>query len=107
MRDVTRVVADDLNRVTGLPDDLGIEDDLRRSEEVLSVRIDTRRYGKAVTVVEGFEDDDGLRELASELKRALACGGTVEGETIELQGNHARRVPDLLRERGYAVAESD
>lgn len=99
-------MADDLSSVTGLPDDLGIEDDLRRSEEVLSVRIDTRRYGKAVTVVKGFDGDDDLRELASALKRALACGGTVEDGAIELQGDHSNRVPDLLRDRGYAVEET-
>ncbi|MFC4357244.1 stress response translation initiation inhibitor YciH [Halobium salinum] len=98
-------MADDFSKVTGLPDDLGIEDDLRRSEEVLTVRTDTRRYGKAMTIIEGFEDGEDLRELASSLKRSLACGGTVEGDTIELQGNHVARVPDLLREHGYAVEE--
>ncbi len=97
------MVNDDLSDISGLPSDLGIEDDLRRSQQTLSVHVDTRRYGKPMTIVEGFEGDDGLRELASTLKRKLACGGTVEGDTIELQGNHKARVPDILREEGFVV----
>nr|WP_244531478.1 stress response translation initiation inhibitor YciH [Halogranum amylolyticum] len=87
--------------MTGLPDDLGIDADLQRTHQVLTVRVDTRRYGKPVTVVAGFDGDTDVKALASDLKRTLACGGTVEDGEIELQGNHLQRVPDLLRERGY------
>ena len=51
----------------------------------------------------GFDDGVALDELASTLERALACGGTVGDGEIVLQGDHAARVPDLLRERGFAV----
>jgi hypothetical protein len=33
----------------------------------------------------------------------LACGGTVKGSSIELQGNHRERVKELLTEKGYSV----
>jgi translation initiation factor 1 len=80
------------------------EDDLARAEQRLTVRVETRRYGKPVTVVEGFDPKVvDVSEVASSLKRALATGGTVDGGTIELQGDHARRVPDLLEEAGFAV----
>lgn len=95
---------DDFTRITGLPEELGIDDDLQRTQQVLSVRVDSRRYGKPVTVVSGFDGDANLKELASALKSKLACGGTVEDGEIELQGNHRNRVPDLLRERGYDVS---
>lgn len=99
---------DDISDVTGLPDDLGIGDDLARSQQRLSIRLEERRYGKAVTIVEGFDAGDGtdLSELASTLKRRLATGGTVDGGRIELQGDRADRLPEILREEGFEVEGS-
>lgn len=92
--------------ITGLPDDLDldIEGDLARTETVLGVRVESRRYGKPMTIIEGFEDANiDLQELASGLKRQLGAGGTVEGDTIEIQGDHRRRLPEILREEGFTV----
>jgi len=100
-------VTKDFSDVTGLPDDLGIGEDLTRAEQRLSVRVESRRYGKPMTIVEGFDDDSvDLKQLASTLKRRLATGGTVEKETrtIELQGDHADRLPPILRDEGFQVA---
>ncbi|MGM0590421.1 MAG: stress response translation initiation inhibitor YciH [Halobacteriota archaeon] len=95
---------DTLGHISGLPEELGIDDDLGRSQQLLRVRMDTRRYGKPVTIVSGFDRSvTDVREVASELKRRLACGGTVEGDEIELQGNHERRVVDILGELGFTV----
>lgn len=95
---------DGLGSVSGLPDELGIDDDLARADQRATVRVESRRYGKPMTVVEGLDPGAiDLKELASELKRALAVGGTVEDDRIELQGDHAKRVPDLLREQGFEV----
>nr|WP_254824675.1 translation initiation factor [Haloglomus halophilum] len=88
--------------MAGLPAELGIDDDLARADASLRIRLEKRRYGKPVTIVEGFDDVD-LAALASELKRALGTGGTVDEDSIELQGDHADRVPALLRERGFTV----
>jgi translation initiation factor 1 len=98
------VADDDLGSISGLPDELGIDDDLRKGGQRLTVDVDRRRYGKAVTVVSGFDlPDDDLKEVASTLKSKLACGGTVEDGTVELQGDHSDRVGDILREMGYAI----
>ncbi|WP_134670655.1 translation initiation factor [Halorussus marinus] len=95
---------EDISSVSGLPDELGIDEDLGRAEQQLSVRTEERTYGKAVTVVEGFDESNvDLQELASELKSKLATGGTVDDGRIELQGDHADRVPDLLDEQGFEV----
>ena len=55
-------------------------------------------------VIEGLDSDSvDLDDLASELKSALAVGGTVDEGRIELQGDHADRAPDLLVKRGFEV----
>lgn len=88
-----------------LPDDL--TEDLARAEQRLTVRIERRTYNKPVTIVEGFDDDStDLKGLASELKRSLGTGGTVDDGAIELQGDHSDRVPDLLRDRGFTVEDA-
>ncbi|WP_416840603.1 stress response translation initiation inhibitor YciH [Haloferax sp. DFSO52] len=95
----------DLSSISGLPDELGIDADLSKVGQTLTIRKDTRRYGKSMTIVSGFQMDRAeIKELASELKHRLACGGTVEGNEIELQGDHVQRARDILSEFGYQVA---
>ena len=90
--------------ITGLPEDLGIEEDLGRTEQRVRIRIEKRRYDKPVTVVEGFDQGSvDLKSLASDLKSKLATGGTVTDDAIELQGNHRDRAESILDEKGYAV----
>jgi translation initiation factor 1 len=59
------------------------------------------RGGKEVTVVEQL----GLRAAELEtwlkaLKNGLGCGGTVEDDTLVLQGDQRERLPALLTARG-------
>ncbi|EMA39788.1 translation initiation factor [Halococcus hamelinensis] len=96
----------DFNSITGLPDELDIDGDLARADQRVSIRVDERRYGKAMTIVEGFDDSTtDVSDLASELKSQLATGGTVSDGRIELQGDHRNRLPDLLEERGFELAD--
>ena len=95
---------EDISSVSGLPDELGIDEDLGRAEQRLTVRTENRTYGKAVTIVEGFDDTSvDVSELSSDLKSKLATGGTLDEGRIELQGDHRERVPEILREKGFAV----
>ncbi len=41
------------------------------------------------------------KELAKKLKKGLACGGTYKKGRIELQGDHMRRIKDLLVQEGF------
>ena len=89
-----------------LLEELDTQGDLETAEQVLSLRIEKRRYDKPVTIIEGFDlPQSELKSTASALKSALGTGGTVDEDRIELQGDHRDRVPDLLRERGFETRE--
>jgi translation initiation factor 1 len=62
------------------------------------------RGGKTVSVVYDLPHNDAfLKELCQELKRACGTGGTVQGNTIELQGDLRDRIRDCLTKKGYTV----
>jgi translation initiation factor 1 len=90
--------------LTGLPDDLGIGEDLSRAEQRLRIRKESRRYGKPVTIVEGFDPSAiDMKSVASRRKKRVGVGGTVEGDAIELQGDHVGRLPEVLEDEGFEV----
>jgi translation initiation factor 1 len=91
----------DINPNSGIEDELDFSDSLARAEQKITVKIDTRSYNKEMTVVEGFGDDIDLDELSSSLKSQLACGGTAKDGQIELQGDHTRRIKEVLAEEGF------
>jgi translation initiation factor 1 len=59
------------------------------------------RGGKEVTVVEqlGLPAAE-LEKWLKALKGGLGCGGTVEEDTLVLQGDQRERLPSLLEARG-------
>ena len=85
-----------------LLDELDDHTDLNKTHQRVSISVDERRHGKAVTIVSGFDvPQSTLESLASALKSSLATGGTVDDDTIELQGDHRDRLPGLLADHGY------
>ncbi|MGE3270710.1 MAG: stress response translation initiation inhibitor YciH [Chloroflexota bacterium] len=62
------------------------------------------RRGKTVTIVTGLPGDAAaLAQVATTLKRLCGSGGTVAGETVEIQGDHRERVAAKLTELGHKV----
>jgi translation initiation factor 1 len=62
------------------------------------------RGGKTVTVVEGLaRNRQFLKELLSELKRALGTGGTAADDRVEVQGDHREALRALLGGKGWTV----
>ena len=84
----------------GLPEELCVCEEMTRGGQKIHVYTDRRRYGKFVTVVEGFTDTD-VDSVGKELKKRLACGGTSKDSSVELQGNHMSRIKKVLSDMGF------
>ncbi|MEB3787303.1 MAG: stress response translation initiation inhibitor YciH [Desulfurococcales archaeon] len=84
----------------GLPPE--ICEQLSAEEQIIKIRLEKRRFGREVTIIEGISERDfNLKELASTLKSRLATGGTAKNGKIELQGDHRHRVKKILVEMGF------
>jgi len=77
-------------------------------DDIVRVGRETKgRKGKGVTVITGLLlDEPGLQKLATDLKRRCGAGGTVKGNTIEIQGDHRDLLAAELTQRGYMVKRS-
>lgn len=69
----------------------------------LRICIDSRaRRGKEATVIEGFLcTPQRVKEIASELKRTLGCGGSVRDDEILLQGDVRDKTGERLEKLGF------
>lgn len=88
---------------TGLPKELQPWEGFTRDNQTVKITVDKRRYGKFVTIVEGIDPKtENVWDIAKELKKKVASGGTVkDGKTIELQGDHRDSVKKYLEEMGF------
>jgi len=75
------------------------------SDGFAKIRRETKgRKGKGVTVISGLALDlKALKELASKLKKTCGTGGSVVGETIEIQGDKRDVIKDVLEKVGFKV----
>jgi translation initiation factor 1 len=77
---------------------------IAKEQQKIRILTDTRRYGKLVTVVEGIDSTDiDMDDLARKLKTKCAAGGTHKDGRIELQGDHKKKVKEVLEELGFSV----
>ena len=68
----------------------------------MKVRLETRKWGKATTIIEGINSKSvNLGDLGAKLKTHCACGGTSKEGLIMLQGDHHGRVKKLLVQFGF------
>lgn len=76
--------------------------ELDKSETHLVVRVEFRRWGKPVTIVQGLpKTGRSLAEVAHRLKERLATGGTAKDGVIMLQGDHRARIKAELVKIGF------
>ena len=91
----------------GLPKELCACETIAKEKEKVKVSLNKRRYGKFTTVVEGIGKDADNKKILKELKNRLACGGTLKGNVIELQGDHKSKVLDILVKLGFSRDQID
>ncbi|ERT09650.1 translation initiation factor SUI1 family protein [Lyngbya aestuarii BL J] len=77
--------------------------DLPPNQQNLKVQASRKgRKGKTVTVISGFQtSDETLGKLVKQLKAQCGSGGTVKDDTIEIQGDHAQKLAEILTKLGY------
>ena len=88
--------------ICGLPKELCMCEEIAREQQSVRISIDSRRYGKTVTVIDGIDGNDiDIADLAKTLKSRCAAGGTCKDGRIELQGDHKKKVKAVVEERGF------
>lgn len=85
----------------GLPKNICVCREIEKESQKIQIRVARARFKKLVTTVSGIDDKESAKALERVLKRKLACGGTVKGTTIELQGDHRKKVKEVLLQQGY------
>ena len=85
----------------GLPKQACVCEQIVKGSQRIKITTDKKRYGKIVTVITGFDSGINVKKITKELKNELACGGTYKGNTVELQGNHTKKVKPLLVKLGF------
>ncbi|MHC1591530.1 MAG: stress response translation initiation inhibitor YciH [Candidatus Helarchaeales archaeon] len=84
-----------------LPKDLCMCEEIDKEENVIKVKVERRKYGRTVTLIEGIEKSD-MKNFVNKLKAKCACGGTKKKDHIELQGDHRNAVREFLKEVGFS-----
>lgn len=98
----------DIDPKTGLPKELGVFDDLAKESQTITVRVESRKFGKSYTVITGFKESEiDMKDLAKKLKTKFACGGTAKDGQIELQGDHRKRIKEEMAKLGFPPERID
>lgn len=77
-------------------------EEIAKSGQKVKVEGMKRKFGKITTVISGIGKEVNLKEIAKALKTGLACGGTVKNNTIELQGDHRKKIKPVLKRLGFS-----
>lgn len=64
------------------------------------------RKGKTVTIISGFQHPPAtLKKLLKQFKGSCGAGGTIKGNTLEVQGDHRDKLIETLKKMGYKVKQ--
>lgn len=101
-RTLTLSIMAEICPTCGLPRDICVCGEISKEQQRIRVRMETRKWRKAVTIVNGIDaKDTDLGRLAQKLKTFCACGGTAKNSEIILQGDHREKVKSYLIQVGY------
>lgn len=85
----------------GLPKQACVCEQIVKESQRIRITTDKKRYGKIVTLVTGFGNGIDIKNVTKSLKNGLACGGTCKDNTIELQGDHRKKIKEILVKIGF------
>ena len=89
--------------VCGYPKELCVCETIEKeSVQKIKVYVTKKKFGKLVTIIQGI-DKKAVEDIGKELKRKMACGGTMKDGVIILQGDHRARVKQTLVSLGYPI----
>jgi translation initiation factor 1 len=90
----------------GLPSELCVCETLAKEAQKIRVLTVKKRYGKLSTIIQGIDSKDiNMKDVVKKLKSELACGGTLKENTLELQGDHRKKVKELLIKMGFPPSQ--
>jgi len=94
--------------ICGLPKDICVCGEISKEQQKIVVRRETRKFRRAMTVIEGISDKDtDLSRLAQKMKAFCACGGTAKNGQILLQGDQREKAHLFLIQMGYPEENID
>jgi translation initiation factor 1 len=95
------VYSTDTGRIKAEPEQASVTP----SDGFAKVRRETKgRKGKGVVTISGLGlTPEQLKALASKIKKSCGAGGSVVGETIEVQGDKRDAIAKLLEKEGFNV----
>ena len=74
------------------------------SDQIARLAVEKRKKGKLVTVIRGLPAvGNDLPALLSRLQSQCGAGGTIQDDSLEIQGEHVERIRAALSEWGYRV----
>lgn len=82
--------------------------DLPPHQQQVRVQVSRKgKGGKTVTIVTGLQHSpENLTLLAKQLKSQCGTGGTIKAGNVEIQGDHAVKLVDVLVGLGYKAKRS-
>lgn len=76
------------------------------SKQTARVMLEKRKKGKLVSVVRGLlSKDNDLPSLLTKLKNSCGAGGTIDNDSLEIQGDHVSKIQSILKEFGYRISK--
>jgi translation initiation factor 1 len=70
------------------------------ADQLAKIKLEKRKGNRMATVITGLEHPaNDLNQLLTFLKSALGAGGSLQGRTIELQGDQTHKLPALLEQQ--------
>lgn len=88
----------------GLPKEACVCENIAKTKQKIKIGTVKKRYGKIATIITGIDEKEiDLKQIAKALKEEFACGGTIKNNEIELQGDHSRKVKEVLVNLGFAA----